>query len=95
MRAPSTVIELQVYYFSLRKYQIVSFRTLTLVSKTFLSEITLLLNSRSHPKNRYLKLIHQTPLWEEVGKMYDRSKERIIGQNYVQDSAFKELKLSL
>ena len=41
------------------------------------------------PSDRYLELIHQTPLWEEVGKMYDRSKERIIGQNYVQDSAKK------
>jgi hypothetical protein len=42
MRAPSTIIELQVYYFSLRKYQIVNFRTLTLVSEKFVFEITLL-----------------------------------------------------
>jgi hypothetical protein len=27
--------------------------------------------------------------------MYDRSKERIIGQNYILDSAVKALKLSL
>jgi transposase InsO family protein len=30
------------------------------------------------PNDRYLELIHQTPLWEEVGRLYDRSKERII-----------------
>jgi transposase InsO family protein len=47
------------------------------------------------PNDRHLELIHQTPLWADVGKMYDRSKERIIGQNYILDFAVKVLKPSL
>jgi hypothetical protein len=47
------------------------------------------------PNDRYLELIRQTPLWAEVGEMYDGSKERIVGQNFVLDSAVTALKQSL
>ena len=47
------------------------------------------------PNDQYLGVDPSDSLWEDVGKMYDRSKKRIIGQNHILDSAVKGLKPSL
>jgi hypothetical protein len=47
------------------------------------------------PTDQYAELIHQTPLWEEVEQMYDRSKERVGDRDYIQDSATGALTLAL
>jgi hypothetical protein len=46
------------------------------------------LNNRSNgktPFDKYFELMEKTPLWEEVGVIYDPSKERIRDQNYYFD----------
>jgi hypothetical protein len=47
------------------------------------------------PRKKHLELLYQTPLWEEVGNMYNPEKERIISQNYQAASQLKMLKQSL
>lgn len=37
-------------------------------------------------------MVHQIPVWEKVGTLYDPKKERIIIQNYQVDSLIKMLK---
>jgi hypothetical protein len=44
------------------------------------------------PNEKYIELMHKTPLHEEVSKNYDPSKELIIPQAYNRDYAVKKLK---
>jgi len=37
--------------------------------------------------DRYLELIHETPLWEDVEAMYDPARERFQEQCYRADMA--------
>ena len=43
------------------------------------------------PIDRYTELIHKIPLWEEVGRRYDSSRERIQEQNYQADLLVRRL----
>ena len=43
------------------------------------------------PVDRWLELIHKTPLWEDVGRMYDVSRERIQETNYQADLLARRL----
>lgn len=47
------------------------------------------------PMDRYLELIHETPLWEDVDAMYDPTRERFQEQHYRVDLAIRELNRSL
>ena len=41
------------------------------------------------------QLIHQTPLWEEVGAMYDEAKEHIQEADYNKEMSLRKLKRSV
>jgi transposase InsO family protein len=44
------------------------------------------------PFDKYFELMEKTPLWEEVGVIYDPSKEKIRDQNYYFDLQIRKLK---
>jgi transposase InsO family protein len=50
---------------------------------------------RKTPNEKLSGLSEQTPFWDEVEALYDRSKERVFLQNYTMDQAMKALKQSL
>lgn len=47
------------------------------------------------PNERFIELIHQTPLHEEVGENYDPKKEEIKTQHYLAENQLKKLKRCL
>lgn len=47
------------------------------------------------PMDKYFELMHKTPLWEEVGDMYDESKEHIQEADYKIELRLRKLKRSM
>lgn len=47
------------------------------------------------PQEKHLELLHETPFWEDIDKMFDPKKEHIISHNYKTASRVKILKPSL
>ena len=47
------------------------------------------------PNEKFIELIHQTPLHKEVNENYDPKKERVIMQNYKAEIELKKLKRCL
>jgi transposase InsO family protein len=43
------------------------------------------------PMDRYVEKTHKTPLWEDVGRMYDPAKERLQEQGYRADLRLRRL----